>query len=182
MRQLRGCCSGCVLGVFLALLLTAVIATCVHGQARPRWTDGVELLSVAESAQVDQRAMLAVAWEESRDNLSPHLRGHHCWYTQRIVRGDTVVVRRHHEPDCEVGRFQIKPSTAHHRCPGLDVFTYAGNTRCFAKMFAEDTARNGIAYAITRHNGRGPRAREYLTRVLAVIGWIAVTYPEPEKP
>jgi len=176
--QLRGCCSGCVLSVFLALLLATAISTCAHAQTRPRWLDGIVLLDLADSAGIDEKATLAIAWEESRENLSPHLRGHHCWYTHRVVVEDTVIVRQHHEPDCEVGRFQIKPSTARRRCPGLDVFTYVGNTRCFARMFAEDAEQHDIIYAITRHNGSGPRAREYLTRVLAVIGWIAVTYLE----
>lgn len=181
MRSLRGCCSGCVLSIFLALVFVATIATCAKGQGHPRWLDGVTLLDVADSVHIDDRAMLAMAWEESRENLSPSLRGHRCWYTHRMVVADSVVVRKHHEPDCEVGRYQIKPSTARRRCPGLNVFTYTGNIRCFAKMFAEDTEQHDRIYAITHHNGRGPRAREYLTRVLAVIGWIAVTYPEPEK-
>jgi hypothetical protein len=191
--QLRGCCSGCVLSLFIVLLLVAIAGTCVgpaHAQARlprlprqarPHWVDGVGLIDLADSAHIDERATLAIAWEESRDNLNPHLRGHHCWYSYMTVSGDSVRVRHHHDPDCEVGRFQIKPSTARRRCPGLDIFTYGGNTRCFAKMFAADAAYRDIAYAITHHNGRGPRAREYLNRVLAVIGWIAVTYPEAEK-
>lgn len=164
--------------MFLGLLLVAIAGTCAHAQNRPRWPDGITLLDLADSARIDGRATLAMAWQESGDNLSTRLRGHHCWYSQRVVRGDSVVVLHHHESDCEVGRYQIKPSTARLRCPGLNIFTYAGNTRCFAKMFAEDTARRGIEFAITNHNGRGPRARAYLARVLAMIGWITVVYQE----
>src|SRR3989442_6143410 len=137
---------------FLMMTLTARPA---HGQA---WPDSARLGGLADTAGVPPAAVLALAWEESGTNLDPRLRGHRCWYQVRARTDTTVTVearrmiwstysdtitritRRagvtHHERDCEVGRFQIKPSTARQRCPAIAVSTYAGNLACFAQMFA----------------------------------------------
>lgn len=156
----------------IALLLAALLFS------PPHWPDRAHLDSVAGR---DSLVALAVAWQESGANLNPRLRGHHCWYsylqynipahqdTNVVVTHKSVV---HHEADCEVGRFQIKPSTARRRCPGLNVWTYDGNVRCFVHMLEEDAAAGGMLYAIRHHNGSGPRAADYLQRVLATIGWI----------
>jgi len=167
-----------------------------------RWPDRARLKALADSAGIDQRAVLAIAWEETADNIDPRVRGHHCWYvippradtvwtrtwphilepSRPVI--DTVIViprRTHHEPDCEVGRFQIKPSTARFRCPNLNVFTYDGNLTCFARMFAQDAAKGGNLYAITRHNGAGAKAAEYLGRVLKTVGWLVESSPSETR-
>lgn len=161
--------------------------------ARTGLPDAAHLAALADSAGVPVHVTWAVAHEESRANLNPYLRGRRCWWSARAdsipagadVDGSEVAVTRrgalyltHHKRDCEIGRFQIKPSTGARRCPGLDVRTYAGNTRCFVRMFKQDGERYGYRDAIRRHNGAGPKAREYRDRVLAV----AHTYYLGEKP
>src|SRR5207247_666636 len=98
--------------------------------------DQAHLTALADSANVYAPAVLAIAWEETRTNMNPHVRGHHCWWSLRLSDSTLVV---HHEKNCEVGRFQIKPSTARHRCTGLNIWTYEGNVRCSIKMLAEAT-------------------------------------------
>lgn len=140
-----------------ALLLTLQIAM----------PDSTNLRRLADSANVPASAVLAIAWQESNANLDPRLRGHHCWWS---IRRDSATVIVHHEPDCEVGRFQIKPSTARSRCPGLSIWHYDGNVQCFLKMFREDVDRYGVIDAIRRHNGSGRSALAYTESVLATVG------------
>lgn len=163
-----------LLVAFLVLMVTLLAAAALHGQTR-RWPDRVHLVALADSAGIDAPAALAIAWEESAANLNPHLRGHHCWYTTYAEVGDLTVTVQHHEHDCEVGRYQIRPSTARLRCPGLNILTYAGNTRCFATMFADDVRQQGRLYAIKHHNGHGAKADAYLKRVLLTVGWLTET-------
>ncbi len=187
----------------IASIISMACASKAHGQ-NYRWPDRPRLEAMADSAGVNRKAVLAVAWEETAANMDPKVRGHHCWYTLRertdTVRtvsfrsilwikatdADTLIeIRRrlrivHHEKNCEVGRMQIKPSTARIRCPGKDIFTYDGNLACFAKMFAEDaqmgnTLYGGTIWAIRHHNGAGPQADAYVKRVLQTIGWLTVT-------
>jgi hypothetical protein len=122
-----------------------------------------------------------VACMESGDNLSPRLRGHRCWWSldlsdpsvtevlvfpgEKVVRAHGHTWLLHHEPSCEVGRFQIKPTTARLRCPGVNVFTREGNYQCFFTMFSEDMRARGLSYAIRHHNGAGDHARWYLRRI-----------------
>jgi len=128
----------------IALLALAVL---------PRCADSFHLRWGAATQHLSPQRVEAVARVESGCNLSPLLRAHACW--NRVVR-----LR-----DCEVGRFQIKPSTARARCRGLNVFTYSGNVACFFRMFGEDWARGGRTYATLRHNGSGPGAEHYLALV-----------------
>jgi hypothetical protein len=94
----------------------------------------------------------AIARVESACNLSPKLRAHAC---------------QSHRRDCEVGRFQIRPSTARRRCVGLNIRTYHGNVDCFLKVFGEDVDRLGLTDATVRYNGYGPAgAYAYLYKVL----------------
>ena len=72
------------------------------------------LKQYADSARVPPVLVWAVAYQESEHNLNPALRGHHCAKL----------------PTCEVGRFQILPSTAKVRCPDLNVFIYRDNIKC----------------------------------------------------
>lgn len=143
------------------------------------------LTSIADAHRLNHRAVLAIAWAESGSNTNPALRGHHCWYSvpphweyRQINKDftqpymDSLYVPRtaHHERDCEVGRFQIKPSTARRRCVGLDIFTYNGNMLCFFQMFWEDTQVGGTEYAIRHHNGSGPMTYLYRDRVFQTMG------------
>jgi len=180
-RDALGWIAAAILAAFLAMVVSSLLIVSVAHAQSYSWPDQGTLQGLG----VEPRAALAIAWEESAANLDPKLRGHHCWYSVRLDSDEWVlnahewVVRRadalwlvHHEPNCEVGRYQIKPSTARLRCPGTDVFTYSGNLACFAQMFAEDTRMGGTLYAIKRHNGRGDQADAYLKRVLSTIGWL----------
>lgn len=102
----------------------------------------------AKDAGVSPRIVLAIAYAETRNNLTPTVRGRHG----------------------EVGRFQIKLTTAAERCAGVNVRTYKGNVDCFLEMFASDVRRLGTLRAIEHHNGRGPQARAYTQAVLATVG------------
>lgn len=139
------------------------------------WPDERRLEQYAAVWDVDAKVAKAMAWQESGANMDRLLRGHRCWYTHRTVRyflafffPDTVTVT-HHESDCEVGRFQIKPSTAARRCKGINIFVREGNYHCFFKMFSEDSSRYGTGAAIRKHNGRGPMTAAYLASVLAIV-------------
>jgi len=98
---------------------------------------------------VPTRAVWAVAYIESRNNLSPFLRGRAG----------------------EIGRFQIKASTARRRCVGINIWTHDGNTECFLHMFAADATAHGISEAICRHNGLARERCAYGDRVLAQWKW-----------
>lgn len=87
---------------------------------------------------------LEMAWEETRRNTHPLIRGAHG----------------------EWGRFQIKPL----HCDGR-VKTYSQNVACYFRLMrSHEIACGGWVCAIERYNGRGPRARAYRDRVLARIG------------
>jgi hypothetical protein len=92
----------------------------------------------------------AIARVESGCNLATRLRGHHC------------LAKR----DCEVGRFQIKPSTARKRCPGYNIWTYDGNVRCALTILGDNRVLLGLTDATRRFNGAGPASFEYLYKVL----------------
>ncbi len=124
--------------------------------------DFAYLKALAISSGLDWRVVVAVAWEETRDNVNPWVRGSMCW-------NETI-----RDPECDAGRFQVRVSTARVRCPGKNIFTYSGNLACFAMMFAEDTRIGGTLSAIRRHNGSGRQADEYVTRVLRIVGWLTV--------
>jgi hypothetical protein len=74
--------------------------------------DAYHLARLAEAERVPRVVAWAVAWQESRTNLDPRLRPAGC------------------RNDCEVGRMQVKPSTAKRVCPTLNIWAYTGNVRC----------------------------------------------------
>ena len=86
----------------------------------------------------------AIARVESGCNLNPRLRGH--------AR--------------EIGRFQIQPTVARHRCSGTNVWTYKGNVSCALRILEENMWRMGLTDATRRYNGSGPASLEYLYHVL----------------
>ena len=101
---------------------------------------------------VDPRVVLAIAWEETRGNIDPRVRG-----------------AAH-----EIGRFQLSPATARRACPGLRVEQYHQNVKCFFLVFIPLMVRYDLpgllpANAIKRYNGRGPKADAYTRRVLKTV-------------
>lgn len=141
---------------------------------RYHWPDERRLEQYAAVWDVDARVAKAMAWQESGANLDPSLRGHRCWYDHRTViilpDGSPYIVRvEHHESNCEVGRFQIRPTTAAWRCKGINIFTREGNYHCYFKMFSEDSSSHGIEAAIRKHNGRGPMTVVYLASVKTIV-------------
>ncbi len=86
----------------------------------------------------------AIARVESGCSMNPRLRGH--------AR--------------EIGRFQIQPVVARHRCPALDVRTYRGNVACALRILEENMWRMGLTDATRRYNGSGPASYMYLYHVL----------------
>ncbi len=124
----------------------------------PRPADRFHLRFIARDAGLPPLVVEAIAEQETAGNLDPAIRGHAC-------RG---------RQDCDVGRFQIKPSTAAARCPGVDVRTYRGNTECFLAMFGQDARAHGVRYAIRHHNGNGPSSVAYARQVLERVGRLYV--------
>lgn len=109
--------------------------------------DAATLELWSEAAGVPVAFTYAMAWEETRNNPSPWVRGAHGEY----------------------GRFQIKLTTARSRCPGLDVRQYDDNLACFLRMSREDWQKCGWACAARIHNGSGRRAEEYASRVMETV-------------
>lgn len=110
--------------------------------------DAAHLATLADSVGIPVELSWAQAWEESRTNLNPYLRGAHG----------------------EWGRFQIREhSRIGNRCRQLhlNIRTYAGNTRCHAIVMRELIGQCGIACATETWNGSGPDARAYKGRVAA---------------
>ena len=102
----------------------------------------------SEAAGVPAVFTYAMAWEETRNNPNPAVRGAHGEY----------------------GRFQIKASTARLRCPGLVVTEYEDNLACFLRMAQQDYYKCGNWRCAARiHNGSGRRAEEYAARVMATV-------------
>ena len=152
--------------IFLAFVVFCIsgLVCALDAQQTPSWPDYELLIRGADAAHVPRAPVLAIAWIESGDNLNPALRGHTCWNA------------RVHHGDCEWGRFQIKPSTARQRCPGLDITTVHGNYVCFFVMFREDWAQYGPLEAIRRHHGGTPAENAvYLGKIFPVLAWVAMT-------
>lgn len=112
--------------------------------------DDFFLKSVARQAAISPTRFEAVARVESGCNLNPRLRGHHC-----------LTLR-----DCEIGRFQIKPSTARLRCRGLNIRRYHDNVVCAAVILQQNIRSRGMVDGTRVFNGTGPATYEYLYKVL----------------
>jgi hypothetical protein len=123
------------------------------------WPDYEILSHEAAVTFVPLAPVLGIAWVESREDTNPTLRAHYCWHSGL------------HSPDCEVGRFQIKPSTAKANCPGLNIFTTIGNHTCFFHMFRANYERYGIDRAVKMHHSSPvPSENElYLAKVKSVV-------------
>lgn len=161
---MRGAAMGPLILVIVALLFAPPTPVPPSAQHDPvphlaqRLPDAHYLQHVADSAGLKRSLVWAVAWTESRGNLNPKLRGHHCKA----------------RPNCEVGRFQIKPVTAAYRCPKINTRTYKGNVACAMKMLAED---GGGERALRRWIGTGLGAqyqRAYVDKVMALVGRMEV--------
>ena len=128
----------------MSFAIVTIWALLLGAQTRPR--DFGHLRFLADSVGIPVEVSWAQAWEESRGDLNPHLRG---------SRG-------------EWGRFQIRERSAvglRCRALGLNVRTYSGNTRCHAIVMRELIDSIGVRRAIESWNGSGPAARSYTTRV-----------------
>lgn len=144
------------------------------GLIAPYWVDRSYLTQEALAARVPVELVLAVAWQESRGNLDPKLRGHHCWHGLQTL-ADGTIAGAVHLPDCEVGRMQVKPSTARTRCKGLNIWVYSGNIKCGVKILGEDIRKYGAMRAVEKYNGSGPLARKYKEAILETVGWLTLT-------
>ena len=158
-----------VLAVYIFLVVLAQRCT---GQAPFLWPDFEQLQHEAAVTLTPTAPVLAIAWIESRTDTNPHLRAHYCWNAQR------------HSPDCEVGRFQIKPSTAKVDCPGLDIFTTFGNHACFFTRFDETLIRgHSVREAIRRHHGGTPAGNAtYLAKIEHIVTELGLNEILPLSP
>ena len=100
----------------------------------------------------DPRVVLAMAWEETRSNVSPAVRG----------------------KAGEIGRFQLSRAVARRYCPDLRIERYHDNVRCYMRTMSYYMVELDLpgllpVNAIERYNGRGPKARAYRERVLATV-------------
>lgn len=130
-------------------LVVALGLACTSPRDMP---DARFLAAQAVAHGVDTRVVLAMAWTETRCNIST------------AVRGQAG----------EVGRFQISPETARRWCRGLNIHLYHENVRCFFRLFVRYQAELDIPgllplNAIRRYNGRGPKAHAYVERVLKIV-------------
>jgi len=120
--------------------------------------DAAALAAFADSARVPHTVVWAIAWQESRHNTNPALRG----------------------SAGEWGRMQILPSTARHICPTLDVRTYLGNVACGVRLLRGHYARTGSwVLAIRAYQcPRCPRDTAYQRSVLERVGRIELRLKE----
>lgn len=109
----------------------------------------------AERAGLPREVLWAVAWQETRANLDPRVRG----------------------PHGERGRFQIMAATARRWCADLDIRTYKANVQCAVRILTRLQAEHGIVEAVRRYNGSGPRSRAYLAEVMQTVGRILEAQP-----
>lgn len=140
----------------------------------PHWLDKRFISRMADSLGVDTNLSLAVAWQESGGNLNPSLRGHHCWHGVSTAV-DGTVIGAVYLADCEVGRYQIKPSTAKARCRGLNIWKYRDNVICGLLILKGNLLKYGVVEAVERYNGSGPLARNYAKSIFQVVGWLTLS-------
>lgn len=135
------------------MIHAAIIVWALLLGARTGLPDAAHLAVLADSVGIPVEVSWAMAWEESRANLNPYLRGSHG----------------------ERGRFQIRASGRVGRmCDalGFNIRTYAGNTRCHAVVMRGFIAEYGLSRAIETWNGSGPGARAYKARVGATAYYL----------
>lgn len=157
----------------LVLLLTALTL----GPLRVVLQDAQTLALAAETAGVPKVVGLAVAWEETRDGS----RGNSYLGAGLAVfdsaSGRTKRVCR------ELGRMQVNP--CYHwtyispSCARDSLRVYSSNVRCGMTILRRRYEEVGSwQEAIRRYNGRGPKADDYLRRVLATIGRLTLESQE----
>lgn len=115
--------------------------------------DGVYLCAVAVDANVPPDVMLAIAWQETRNNL------------RQTIRGSAG----------EIGRMQVSPRIQwrHPACARDSLRLYASNLRCGAAILRLRFLESGSwSEALRRYNGSGPQSRKYQREILAYIGWL----------
>ena len=90
--------------------------------------DAALLAAYADSAHVPHTVVWAIAWQESRHNLNPAVRGRAG----------------------EIGRLQVLPRTAKTFCADLDIYTYSGNVKCGVRLLRGHFQRRGSWAAAIR--------------------------------
>lgn len=128
--------------------------------------DSLELRRVGADFGVPAVVMQAVAYQETRLNISPLTRG------PGREQCDSLGCRR----VCrEIGRLQINPCIQwrHPACALDSLRHYASNLRCGAAILQDRFREFGNwSEAIRRYNGSGPRSRQYMREALSYIGWL----------
>lgn len=138
--------------------------------------DSIRLRTVADSFNVPHAVVEAVAWMETRSNVSPLIRG--PGVVDSIWSNDTLRIYR----KCrEVGRFQLRPcidwvSRLDDRgcSTKLISLSYRHNLHCgvkFLRLLYDTKCERSWVCVIRRHNGSGPMADAYLKKALAYVGW-----------
>src|SRR6266487_764974 len=107
------------------------------------WADGRSLLSQAMIAFLLALALpcgdsFHLQWEASHESTFPATR---FAAIAQVESGCSMNPRlRGHAR--EIGRFQIQPVVARHRCPALNVRTYRGNVACALRILEENMWRD----------------------------------------
>jgi len=135
--------------------------------------DSLALKRVGEAVGVPAAVMYAVAWQETRLNVNPAIRGPGRLECDSI--GNCRRICR------EIGRLQINPCIQwrHPACAVASLKIYASNLRCGAAILR--SARDGAlswADALRIYNGSGVHARIYAKEALAYVGWLALLTQE----
>ena len=144
-------------------MITLLLALNLQFAALP---DSAALRVAGAEFNVPAVVMQAVAWQETRLNLNPAVRG------PGREQCDSLGCRR----VCrEIGRLQVNACIQwrHPACAVALLKNYASNLRCGAAILR--AARDGTstwADAIRRYNGSGPHSRQYMKEALAYIGWL----------
>lgn len=128
--------------------------------------DSSALRRAGAEFNVPASVMYAVAWQETRSNVNPAVRG------PGREQCDSLGCRR----VCrEIGRGQVNPCIVwkHPSCRRELLRVYEHNIRCMAAILR--AAHDGASTwqdAIRKYNGSGPRARQYAKDALSYIGWL----------
>lgn len=122
--------------------------------------DGVYLCAVAVDANVPPDVMVAIAWQETRNNL------------RQTIRGSAG----------EIGRMQVslRIQWRHPACAVALLKNYASNLRCGAAILRARFDEVGSwSEALRRYNGSGMQSRKYQREILAYIGWMRLREEAP---
>lgn len=124
--------------------------------------DSLALRTMALEAKVPPMVLEAVAYVETRCNVNPLVRG-----PGKLVWDSTGTTA--HRRCREVGRLQLNPCAF--KLPDSVRTSYTANVQYGAIRLRWLYERYGSwTLAIKRYNGAGPRAEQYLGKILYYIG------------